>query len=67
MKKPTKKDIISGIQFYIIMHNMIMGFYFNYILIWYKVGLPVRWWSLLGAMMLAFASVFGLCEWITKS
>ena len=67
MKKPSKKDIISGIQFYIIVYNMIIGFYFNYILIWQKLGLPVEWWSLLGAMMLAFVSMFGFGQWIKKS
>lgn len=67
VSKLNKKEIISGIQFFLIMYSMVMGFYFTYASIWYKIGLPVKWWTLFGATLLALASVFGVCQWIQKS
>ena len=66
MKKPSKKEIICGIQFFIMMHTMIHGFWFSYMLIWVKCGLPEEWWFLPVTLAIALLSVFGLCQWITK-
>lgn len=66
MKKPSKKEIITCIQFFIMLYEMTWGFWHNYMWIWFKCGLPVDWWSVLGGMVLALLSVFGLCHWIWK-
>ena len=67
MKKKTKEAIINGIQFFLMIYTMTAGFWFEYLWIWCKVGLPMEWWSLLLTMVLAIASVFGLCRWIRNS
>ena len=65
MKKPSKKEIITCIQFFIMLYAMSIGFLSTYALIGYKCGLPIEW-SVIVAMVLALLSVFGLCHWIWK-
>ena len=67
MKLPSKKELTTGVQLFIVMYTMIQGFFHSYLWVWYKVGLPVVWWSLLAMMLLALASVFGFNHWIKKS
>lgn len=66
MKKPNKKEIISGIQLTIMLLTMVFGFWFIYLMIWFNCGLPQEWWSILVTMVLGFLSTFGLCYWIKK-
>ena len=64
MKKPSKGKIIAGIQLFITMTMVFFGFWFSYLLIWFKCGLPIEWWSLFITMMLALFSMGGLFQWI---
>ncbi len=61
-----KDEIICGVQFFVMLYTMTMGFYFSYILAWFKVGLPIEWWSLLVTLVLALLSTGGLCQWIRE-
>lgn len=65
--KKFKKDIIWGVQFFLIGYTMVQGFWWTYILIWFKVGLPIEWYSILVTIVLALFSVFGLFQWIRKT
>ena len=67
MKKPTKKDIIDGIQVFITLYTMVVGFWHTYLWIWYKCGLPVEVWSLGITMLLAILSEFCFYQWVKKS
>jgi hypothetical protein len=66
MKKPSKKEVVRGIQFFIMLYTMTMGFWYTYIFIWFKCGLSIEWWTLLIIMVLALLSMGGLCTWIWK-
>ena len=66
IKKLTKSDIIEGIQFFIMLYTMLMGFWWTYMLVWVKCGLPREWWGLPVTLMLAFLSLFGFCTWATR-
>jgi hypothetical protein len=67
MKKPSKEEIINGIQFFLMIYTMGMGFWFSYMLIWIKIGLPTEWLAFLVTMFFAFLSLFGLMQWIRNS
>ena len=67
MKKPSKGEITQGIQFSIMMYTMIMGFWFSYMLMWVKVGLPQEWWAFVITMVIAFLSLYGFMKWIRNS
>jgi hypothetical protein len=67
MKLPKKREIVAGVQFFIMIYTMVMGFWYSYLWVWLKVGLPGEWWSSLLAMALALASVFGFGQWVKKS
>ena len=64
--KKYKYEIVSGIQFLIVSYTMINGFWFSYLMIWFKCGLPQEWWALPVTLAVALLSVFGLCQWIRK-
>ena len=66
MKKPSKKDIIEGIQFFIILYTMGAGFWSTYLWTWNKCGLPIEVWSLGMLMVLAILSVFCFYQWIVR-
>ena len=66
MKKPTKKDIIEGIQFFIMLYTMGAGFWSTYLWTWNKCGLPIEGWSLAMLMGFAVLSVFGFCQWCKR-
>jgi hypothetical protein len=66
MKKPSKEDIIGGVQFFITLYTMVVGFWHTYLWIWYKLGLPLEWWSICGAMLLALLSMFGFYRWVAN-
>ena len=65
--KKYKTEIIGGLQFFISVYMMIMGFWFTYLWIWFKVGLPIEWYSVLTTMVLALLSVGGLFHWISET
>ena len=67
MKKPFKGEITNGIQFFIMMYTMVMGFWFSYMLMWVKVGLPQDWWAFVITMVIAFLSLYGFMQWIRNS
>ena len=64
--KKHKEEIISCVQFFIVMYTMLNGFWFSYLMIWFNVGLPTEAWSILVTLVLAFRSLLGLCHWINK-
>ena len=66
MKKPNKKEIIEGIQFFLMLLTMDFGFWFIYLLIWTKCGLPQEWWAFPVTALLGLLSTGGLCHWICK-
>lgn len=66
MKKPSKKEIITGIQFFLMLLTMDFGFWFIYLLIWLKSGLPQEWWAFPITAVLGLLSMGGLCTWIRK-
>lgn len=67
MKKLNKKDIISAIQFFILLDTSVSGFLTIYSLMWFKFGLPIEPWSMLIVAPLALLSTGGLCHWIYKT
>ncbi len=64
--KKYKDEIIGGVQFFIMMYTMLIGFWWSYMLIWLKVGLPIEAWAIALTLAIALLSLFGLCCWITK-
>ena len=64
MKKPKKADIISSIQFGLMMYFSIIGFWYTYSWVVWKIGLLSEWWALLITMVLAILSQFGLVTWV---
>lgn len=67
MKKPRKSEVIAGIQFFLCVYTMTMGFFYTYAFWCWEAGLLVAWWVLLIAMVLALLSVFGLMQWIRNA
>ena len=66
MKKPNKKEVIGGIQFFLMLLTMDFGFWFIYLLIWLKCGLPQEWGAFPITALLGLLSMCGLCTWICK-
>jgi uncharacterized membrane protein len=64
--KEHKKEIIGGVQFFLITQMMVQGFWFTFLWIWFVVGLPIEWRALLITILLALLSAFGLYQWVTK-
>ena len=67
MKLPSKKELTTGVQLFIVMYTMVQGFFHSYLWVWSKIGLPVVWWSSIAMMLLALASVYGFNRWVKKS
>ena len=65
--KKYKNEIIGGIQFFLIGHGLIFGFWFSWILLWFDIGLPIEWYSLLITAILSLLSVVVLFQWICKT
>ena len=65
MKKPNKKEIKNGIVFFLLCYLCVMGFFYTYALICYKIGVPFIW-AILACIILAFLSTAGLFTWATK-
>ena len=61
--KKHKYEIISGVQFMLVLFTMTMGFWFLYLLALVNVGLPMEWWLAI-TVVLALLSTGGLCQWI---
>jgi hypothetical protein len=64
--KKHRDDIVDGVKFFIMMDTMVFGFWWNYMWVWYLLGFPLEWWSIVIAMALALLSLFGFCQWVTK-
>ena len=65
MKKPSKKEIISGIQFTITLTMVALGFLAFYLWILFAMcRLPIEWWSVLVVSALGLFSAGGLFQWI---
>ena len=64
--KKHKEAIADGVKFFIMMHTMLWGFWFSYMMVSNWVGLPITYWSIVIALALAFLSLFGFCQWCTK-
>ena len=67
-KMPNKKTIIVGIQGFIIMYMIIMGFIYTYMSIWFAIdSLPREPWAIVVCVVAGLLSVFGFFEWIIHS
>ena len=61
-----KEAIVDGVKFYVLMHTMVFGFWWTYIWLWWLIGLPIVWWSIVITIALSFLSTFGFCQWCTR-
>lgn len=67
-KMPDKQTIISGIQGFLIVYMIIMGFIHTYVQIWFAIdSLPREPWVFVVCVAAGLMSVFGLFEWVTHS
>ena len=64
--KKHKAQIIWGVQAFIILYTMTVGFWWSYIAIWFKAGLPIEWWSVVITMVFGLLSMIGTLAWIKK-
>ena len=64
--KKHKEQIIWGVQAFIVLNSMALGFWWSYMFIWFKVGLPMAWWSFVIVMIFALLSMIGTLAWIKK-
>lgn len=65
--KKYKYEIITCIQFFLIVEMTVVGFWHTYLWIWFKIGLPIEWYSLAITAVLGLLSVVGLNQWIVKT
>lgn len=65
--KKYKYEIITCIQFFLLCEMLISGFWYTYLWIWFRIGLPIEWYSLVLTAVLGLLSVFGLSQWICKT
>lgn len=65
--KKHKDEIINGTQVFLVVNSMVDGFWFNYLLIWYMVGLPLEWYWIVVTLVLGGLSVIGLVRWCYKT
>ena len=61
---PQRDKVISVIQVFLMLYAMIVGFFFTYLLIWFKCGLPQEWWAFPITIWLGFLTTGVLCHWI---
>ena len=66
MRKLTKEEVKSAIQFYLLMSSSVFGFVFEYSFIWFLIGLPQTAWALLITTLMGIFSAGGLFTWICK-
>ena len=64
--KKYKQDIIDGVLFFVIMHTMLWGFWFSYMMVCKWIGLPITYRSICIALALAVLSLVGFCNWCAK-
>lgn len=62
-----KNEIICGIQFFLIGYGLVAGFWHSWLWLWFKIGFPIEWYSLVITAILGFLSVVGLFQWICKT
>ena len=67
MKKPSKSEVVNGIQLFLMLNSMVLGFWLSYVLIWVKIGLPTGLFAAVITIILAILSVYGLIKWIQNS
>lgn len=66
MKLPNKEEVKMCVQFGLVLHACVYGFWFSFLLVWFTVGLPQEWWALLVTAVLGILSSGGLFTWITR-
>ena len=65
-KMPSKEMIISGMQLFLILYMIAMGFVFTYLTIWWSIdSLPKDSWVVPVCTVIGFLSTGGLFTWIT--
>ena len=64
--KKHKEQIVWGVQAFIVLNSMTIGFWWSYLFIWFTVGLPLEWWAFVIAMIFALLSMIGTFAWIKK-
>jgi uncharacterized membrane protein len=70
MKKWFKKykyEIVCGVQFFLIGYGLITGFWHIWLWLWFNIGLPIEWYSLVITAILGLLSAAGLFQWICKT
>lgn len=67
MNKDKIKAAISLLVFVVMVYMEIHGFWFAYLLLWFRLGLPLTWWSMLLTVVLACASTWGIKVWIERN
>jgi hypothetical protein len=67
MRKPTKEEVKSAIQFYLLMSSSVFGFVFEYSFVWFLIGLPKTTWALMITTLMGIISSGGLFTWICKN
>lgn len=66
-KFPSRETIVAGIQFFLILYMITMGFIFTYLFIWFAIdSLPNEPWSVPACAAAGLISMGGLFTWITK-
>lgn len=66
-RRPTKKEVKAGIQFFLMGYGVCSGFISTYLTILVDLGLTNGALALVLASILGAASCFGLFEWISRS
>lgn len=61
--RKNKAEILDGVQIVIILHTMLQGFWFDFLLAWSKSGLPMEWWAVVITLVLAALSLFVFFYW----
>ena len=66
-KMPSKEVIISGIQFFLMLYMITMGFIFTYLFIWCTIdSLPKEPWAIIICAVAGLISMGGFLTWVTK-
>lgn len=67
-RMPSKGEIISGIQLFLMLYMMTMGFMFTYLFIWFAIdSLPREPMAVTICVIAGLLSMGGLLTWIVKS
>jgi hypothetical protein len=64
--RKNKQKIIWLLQSILVIYPMTIGFLFEYLWIWFKFGLPIKWWSVVLMAVLGLLSTAGTFAWIAR-